>query len=101
MIVDQGKLQISLEYVQREFNHVKCDGELAGWVLLVDFFMVDQLTSQIPLMRHLETTWLDVSTELKDKSISYGCKTDLGVRGSSKNLKFHLRKLSEITRDVN
>ncbi|WOH11468.1 hypothetical protein DCAR_0830955 [Daucus carota subsp. sativus] len=27
-----GKLQISLEYVQREFNHVKCDGELAGWV---------------------------------------------------------------------
>lgn len=27
-----GKLQISLEYVQREFNHVKYDGELAGWV---------------------------------------------------------------------
>lgn len=27
-----GKLQISLEYVQREFNHVKDDGELAGWV---------------------------------------------------------------------
>lgn len=26
-----GKLQISLEYVQREFGHVKCDGELAGW----------------------------------------------------------------------
>ncbi|KAK1390680.1 phosphate transporter PHO1 [Heracleum sosnowskyi] len=25
-------------------------------VLLVDFFMADQLTSQIPLMRHLETT---------------------------------------------
>lgn len=27
-----GKLQISLEYVQREFNHVRNDGELAGWV---------------------------------------------------------------------
>ncbi|KAL3844405.1 hypothetical protein ACJIZ3_001808 [Penstemon smallii] len=28
-----GRLQISLEYVQREFNHVKKDGEVAGWVL--------------------------------------------------------------------
>ena len=28
-----GKLQISLEYVQREFNHVKKDSEVAGWVL--------------------------------------------------------------------
>lgn len=28
-----GKLQISLEYVQREFNHVKNDSETAGWVL--------------------------------------------------------------------
>ncbi|KAM7493737.1 hypothetical protein LguiB_028346 [Lonicera macranthoides] len=27
-----GKLQISLEYVQREFDHVRNDGELAGWV---------------------------------------------------------------------
>ncbi|KAA8521082.1 hypothetical protein F0562_011765 [Nyssa sinensis] len=27
-----GRLQISLEYVQREFYHVKNDGELAGWV---------------------------------------------------------------------
>lgn len=26
-----GRLQISLEYVQREFNHVKYDWELAGW----------------------------------------------------------------------
>ncbi|KAL7166559.1 hypothetical protein ACSBR2_037267 [Camellia fascicularis] len=26
-----GKLQISLEYIQREFNHVKNDGQLAGW----------------------------------------------------------------------
>ncbi|KAG8375213.1 hypothetical protein BUALT_Bualt10G0077000 [Buddleja alternifolia] len=28
-----GRLQISLEYVQREFNHLKNDGEAAGWVL--------------------------------------------------------------------
>ncbi|CAA2956333.1 root UVB sensitive 1, chloroplastic [Olea europaea subsp. europaea] len=28
-----GKLQISLEYVLREFNHVKNDGEVAGWVV--------------------------------------------------------------------
>eukprot|EP00268_Persea_americana_P004762 TRINITY_DN11535_c0_g2_i7.p1 TRINITY_DN11535_c0_g2~~TRINITY_DN11535_c0_g2_i7.p1 ORF type:complete len:154 (-),score=37.35 TRINITY_DN11535_c0_g2_i7:602-1063(-) len=27
-----GKLQISLDYVQREFNHIKYDGQLAGWV---------------------------------------------------------------------
>lgn len=27
-----GMLQISLEYVEREFNHAKQDGELAGWV---------------------------------------------------------------------
>ncbi|XP_055819827.1 protein root UVB sensitive 1, chloroplastic [Solanum dulcamara] len=27
-----GRLQISLEYVEREFNHVKNDGEVAGWV---------------------------------------------------------------------
>ncbi|PQM36707.1 protein root UVB sensitive 1 chloroplastic isoform X1 [Prunus yedoensis var. nudiflora] len=27
-----GRLQISLEYVQREFNHVKNDGESVGWV---------------------------------------------------------------------
>ncbi|XP_076891733.1 protein root UVB sensitive 1, chloroplastic-like [Bidens hawaiensis] len=27
-----GMLQISLEYVEREFNHAKHDGELAGWV---------------------------------------------------------------------
>lgn len=27
-----GRLQISLEYVQREFNHVKRDGESMGWV---------------------------------------------------------------------
>ncbi|XP_010251509.1 PREDICTED: protein root UVB sensitive 1, chloroplastic isoform X1 [Nelumbo nucifera] len=26
-----GKLQISLDYVQREFHHVKHDGNLAGW----------------------------------------------------------------------
>ncbi|GJX61133.1 pentatricopeptide repeat-containing protein [Tanacetum coccineum] len=26
-----GMLQISLEYVEREFNHAKRDGELAGW----------------------------------------------------------------------
>ncbi|KAL3613785.1 Protein root UVB sensitive 1, chloroplastic [Castilleja foliolosa] len=28
-----ARLQISLEYVQREFNHAKNDGEIAGWVL--------------------------------------------------------------------
>ncbi|KAL8137301.1 hypothetical protein V2J09_003302 [Rumex salicifolius] len=27
-----GKLQISLEYAQREFNHIKNDSEVAGWV---------------------------------------------------------------------
>ncbi|GLT77020.1 hypothetical protein SLA2020_486460 [Shorea laevis] len=27
-----GRLQTSLEYVQREFNHVKTDGESVGWV---------------------------------------------------------------------
>lgn len=27
-----GLLQISLEYVEREFNHAKNDGEVAGWV---------------------------------------------------------------------
>jgi len=27
-----GLLQISLEYVEREFNHAKHDGEAAGWV---------------------------------------------------------------------
>lgn len=28
-----GKLQISLEYVQNEFNHVKRDSEIAGWAM--------------------------------------------------------------------
>lgn len=27
-----GKLQISLDYVQREFSHIQYDGQLAGWV---------------------------------------------------------------------
>lgn len=27
-----GRLQISLEYVQNEFNHVKNDSEVAGWI---------------------------------------------------------------------
>lgn len=27
-----GRLQMSLDYVQREFNHVRNDGEAAGWV---------------------------------------------------------------------
>lgn len=26
-----GRLQISLEYVQREFEHVKNDSEMVGW----------------------------------------------------------------------
>lgn len=28
-----GRLQLSLEYVQREFNHVKIDSESVGWVM--------------------------------------------------------------------
>lgn len=28
-----GRLQISLEYVEREFNHVKTDGDSLGWVM--------------------------------------------------------------------
>jgi len=28
-----GKLEISLDYVLREFNHIKKDGELAGWAV--------------------------------------------------------------------
>ncbi|KAL6556470.1 Protein root UVB sensitive 1, chloroplastic [Orobanche gracilis] len=28
-----ARLQISLEYVQREFDHIKSDGEVAGWVI--------------------------------------------------------------------
>lgn len=28
-----GRLQISMDYVQREFSHLKHDGELAGWVV--------------------------------------------------------------------
>ena len=28
-----GKLQISLDYTQREFEHVKHDSEIAGWVI--------------------------------------------------------------------
>ncbi|XP_054821012.1 phosphate transporter PHO1-like [Prosopis cineraria] len=33
-------------------------------VLLVDFFMADQLTSQIPLLRHLETTGCHLSARI-------------------------------------
>ncbi|XP_019461907.1 PREDICTED: phosphate transporter PHO1 [Lupinus angustifolius] len=33
-------------------------------VLLVDFFMADQLTSQIPLLRHLETTGCHILAEV-------------------------------------
>ncbi|KAL2501432.1 Protein root UVB sensitive 1 [Forsythia ovata] len=28
-----GRLQISLDYVLQKFNHVKNDGEVAGWVV--------------------------------------------------------------------
>lgn len=27
-----GRLQLSLDYVEREFNHVRNDGETVGWV---------------------------------------------------------------------
>lgn len=27
-----GRLQISLEYAEREFNHVRNDGESVGWI---------------------------------------------------------------------
>lgn len=27
-----GKLQISLDYVQREFDHAKHDGQIVGWL---------------------------------------------------------------------
>lgn len=27
-----GRLHISLDYVEREFNHVRNDGESAGWI---------------------------------------------------------------------
>ncbi|KAK9148529.1 hypothetical protein Scep_007286 [Stephania cephalantha] len=40
-----GKLQISLDYVQREFNHVRNDGELAGWS--VDGLIVRPLPNRI------------------------------------------------------
>ncbi|KAF9615712.1 hypothetical protein IFM89_026127 [Coptis chinensis] len=28
-----GKLQISLDYVRREFEHIKCDGSSGGWLI--------------------------------------------------------------------
>lgn len=40
-----GRLQTSLEYVQREFNHVKYDGELAGW--LTDGLIARPFTNRI------------------------------------------------------
>lgn len=40
-----GRLQMSLEYVEREFNHVKYDGELAGW--LTDGLIARPLTNRI------------------------------------------------------
>lgn len=30
---DGGRLQIALEYVHREFDHVKADSESVGWVM--------------------------------------------------------------------
>ncbi|KAL4026073.1 hypothetical protein IC575_014497 [Cucumis melo] len=40
-----GRLQMSLEYVEREFKHVKYDGELAGW--LTDGLIARPLTTRI------------------------------------------------------
>ncbi|PIN07926.1 hypothetical protein CDL12_19505 [Handroanthus impetiginosus] len=40
-----GRLQISLEYVQNEFNHVKNDSEIAGWV--VDGLIARPLPNQV------------------------------------------------------
>ncbi|XP_048332142.1 protein root UVB sensitive 1, chloroplastic isoform X2 [Ziziphus jujuba] len=40
-----GRLQISLDYVQREFNHVKNDGESVGWV--TDGLIARPLTHRI------------------------------------------------------
>ena len=42
-----GRLQISLEYVEREFIHVKYDGELAGW--LTDGLIARPLNNRICL----------------------------------------------------
>lgn len=40
-----GRLQISLEYVQNEFNHVKNDSELAGWI--VDGLIARPLSNRV------------------------------------------------------
>ncbi|XP_031738101.1 protein root UVB sensitive 1, chloroplastic isoform X2 [Cucumis sativus] len=40
-----GRLQMSLEYVEREFKHVKYDGELAGWS--TDGLIARPLTTRI------------------------------------------------------
>ncbi|XP_073301864.1 protein root UVB sensitive 1, chloroplastic [Primulina huaijiensis] len=40
-----GRLQISLEYVQNEFNHVKNDSEVAGWI--VDGLIARPLTNRV------------------------------------------------------
>ncbi|KAL2517304.1 Protein root UVB sensitive 1 [Abeliophyllum distichum] len=42
-----GRLQISLDYVLREFNHVKNDGEVAGWV--VDGLIARPLPSRVSI----------------------------------------------------
>ncbi|GKV45734.1 hypothetical protein SLEP1_g52784 [Rubroshorea leprosula] len=42
-----GRLQISLDYVQREFNHAKIDGELVGW--LTDGLIARPLPNRIRL----------------------------------------------------
>ncbi|XP_073051027.1 protein root UVB sensitive 1, chloroplastic [Primulina eburnea] len=40
-----GRLQISLEYVQNEFNHVKNDSAVAGWI--VDGLIARPLTNRV------------------------------------------------------
>lgn len=49
-----GRLQISLEYVQREFNHVKSDSAAAGWV-------TDGLIGR-PLPNRIRPGYLESST---------------------------------------
>lgn len=49
-----GRLQLSLEYVQREFNHVKIDSESVGWI-------TDGLIAR-PLSNRIRPGYVGVST---------------------------------------
>lgn len=61
-----GRLQISLEYVLREFNHVKTDGDSVGWVM--DGLIARPLPNRIRL-EHVASSiaswydrWMMIST---------------------------------------